>query len=188
LKPAGVSKKIAGASKPAGISKIAGASKPVGVSKITGASKTVGPPPKTASTTFSCAQLELASIRIAGLREARQRSETTIAKLSEQRDKFKEIAKTKSDILSCKDSQIEILKSNAFLDQVALKQRDDRIAALRKRLVELGQQGYDDDMEMLERDKKKLSLDIANLGRVKRELMDEIQSLEIEKEKLEFES
>lgn len=169
------------------MSKFVAASKPVGVSKVVGASKTVGLSPKLPSTTFSCAQLELAFTRIAGLREARQRSEATITELREQRDKFDKIVKTKSNILFCKNREIEILKSNAFMDQVALKQRDDRIAALRNRLVERGQQGYDDDMEMLERDKKKLSLDIVNLGRVKRELMDEIESLEIEKEKLEFE-
>lgn len=149
--------------------------------KPAGASTPAGPP------TFSCAQLELASIRIAELREVIQRSETTITELRKQVKRFEEVAETESDILSAKDRQIAILKSNAFLDQFVLKQKDNRIQDLRRRLGELDQQGYDDDMDILEWKKTKLSLDIASLGRVRGELMDEIQSLEIKKEKLEFE-
>jgi hypothetical protein len=129
----------------------------------------------------------LAAIKVAELRKVKHKSEITIADLREQINNFEEIIKAKSSELARKDHAIKVLNSNAFMDEIALKQKDVEIAALRTRLLKVDKHGGQGDAVDLEQGKKRLNSTILDLRRVKAELMNEIEALEVKKEQLEFE-
>jgi hypothetical protein len=124
----------------------------------------------------------MASVTIAELRQANDGFKTAIADLKEESDKFKDTANT---AFAIKDKEIKILKSNAWLDDITLRQKDDEIAALKRCLDMHHEDGYEKYAEaMLET--QKLNLSIIDLSRVKKELMEEINALEAKKEAIEF--
>jgi chromosome segregation ATPase len=127
------------------------------------------------TTKFRNAKLEMASVKIAELQRANRNFEATIAELQEKSDRFKDAANT----------EISILKSNAWLDQIALRQKDKEIEALERCLDMRGDINCQDQAQTLN-ETQKLNLAIVDLSRVKKELMEEIHELEAKKEELEF--
>ena len=124
---------------------------------------------------FRDAKLEMASGKIAELRQANRNFKDIIAELHEKSDKFKDTA----------DSEIRVLKSNAWLDEIALQQKDYEIAALKRCLDTRVDTNCQEHAEILN-ETQKLNLAIIDLSRVKKELMEEIHTLEAKKEDLEF--
>lgn len=132
---------------------------------------------------FHDAKLEIANIRITELREAKREFESTMAALRDENNKIKEATKA---ALAKKDSEIIVLKSNAWMDSFEMNQKDDEIAALRCYLDDQDEDSYEMEDETLHDEAQRLTLTIIDLTRVKQELMEEIQVLEIQKEALEF--
>ena len=132
---------------------------------------------------FHNAKLEMATVKIAELRQAKVEFQTIIADLQQEYDKVKVSA---SVALADKDKEIKILKSNAWLDELALQQKDSEIAALRRCLNAQNEGGPQHDANPLHQETRKLNLAIIDLGLVKKELMEEIHALESQKEELEF--
>lgn len=139
------------------------------------------------STRLDNAHLETVNISIAEYREAKKQLDMEIAELHEDKEKFKQIISEKNNEILVKDYEIAILKSNALLDESALAHRDETIAWLQKLVGPNGMHGREDEEKTLKRSRKNLRRDIADLKNVKMELMEEIEALEVKKEKLEFE-
>jgi hypothetical protein len=139
------------------------------------------------STRLDNAHLETVNISIAEYREAKKQLDIEIAGLREDKEKFKQIISERDNEILVKDNEIAILKSNALLDESALAHRDETIAGLQKLVGPNGMHGREDEEKTLKRSRKNLRRDIADLKNVKMELMEEIEALEVKKEKLEFE-
>ncbi|KIN04591.1 hypothetical protein OIDMADRAFT_142455 [Oidiodendron maius Zn] len=152
-------------------------------SKVTKNSPTGHVSPTRASTLFHNAKLEMATVKIEELRQSKLKFLAIISDLQDENIKVKDSA---NSALDDKDKEIKILMSNAWLDELALQQRDDEIAALRRCLDVQSEDDIDDKTKSLREEAQRLNLAIINLGRVKKELMEEIHALEYQKEKLEF--
>lgn len=132
---------------------------------------------------FHNAKLEMATVKIEELRQSKLKFQAIISDLQEENIKVKDSA---NSALNNKDKEIKILKSNAWLDELALQQKDDEIAVLRRCLDVQSEDDIDDNTKSLREEAQRLNLAIISLGRVKKELMEEIHALEYQKEKLEF--
>ena len=152
-------------------------------SKIIKTSSTGHVSPMRASTLFHNAKLEMATVKIAELRQSKLEFQAIISDLQEENNM---VINSANNALADKDKEIKILKSNAWLDELALRQKDDEIAALRQCLVMQNEDSLEENINSLREDTRKLNLAIIDLGRVKKELMEEIHALENQKEELEF--